>query len=127
MEINQLNSQSSNAAFVTPKKAEVGAQLAAPKTMNGSPESVANQQQVADTSKSEKQRLDTMIKGSQAFKNFYAVSSTKFTIFKDSTGQFVTRFTDLKDGSVTYLPEPDIIRFMERNSEQKAAIFEMEA
>jgi hypothetical protein len=43
--------------------------------------------------------------------DFFAVRDTRFTIFKDSvTGQYITRFTSLRDGSVTYVPEPDILR-----------------
>jgi hypothetical protein len=43
--------------------------------------------------------------------NIYAVRDNRFTIFKDSvSGQYITRFTSLRDGSVTYVPEPDILR-----------------
>lgn len=42
---------------------------------------------------------------------FFAVRDTRFTIFKDSvTGQYITRFTSLRDGSVTYVPEPEILK-----------------
>ena len=34
--------------------------------------------------------------------NFYAVSDVSFTIFKDLDGDYVTRYTSLKDGSVKY-------------------------
>ena len=45
-----------------------------------------------------------------SFKDTYAVSDTKFTIFKDATGQFITRYTSLRDGSVTYVPQPVLLR-----------------
>ena len=47
----------------------------------------------------------------QSFQDVFAVSDTTFTIFKDSSGQYITRFTSLRDGSVTYIPEPDILKF----------------
>ena len=45
-----------------------------------------------------------------SFKNTYAVSDTKFTIFKDATGQYITRYTSLRDGSITYIPQPVLLR-----------------
>jgi hypothetical protein len=45
------------------------------------------------------------------FTDTFAVSDKTFTIFKDSSGQYITRFTSLVDGSVTYLPEPEILKF----------------
>jgi hypothetical protein len=38
------------------------------------------------------------------------VSDQKFTIYKDAAGQYITRFTSLRDGSVTYIPEPELFR-----------------
>jgi len=48
-----------------------------------------------------------------AFKDTYAVSDQSFSIFKDSTGQYVTRLTSLRDGSVSYIPEPNLLRDIE--------------
>ncbi|MFO0388219.1 MAG: hypothetical protein ACK502_00665 [Alphaproteobacteria bacterium] len=42
--------------------------------------------------------------------NTYVVSDRTFTIFKDSSGQYITRFTSLRDGRVTYIPEPDLAK-----------------
>ncbi len=47
----------------------------------------------------------------EAFKETFAVRDNRFTIFKDTSGQIITRFTSLRDGSVTYVPEPEILRF----------------
>ena len=44
------------------------------------------------------------------FKDVFAVSDTAITIFKDASGEFITRFRNLRDGSITYIPEPDIIK-----------------
>ncbi len=46
----------------------------------------------------------------KAFSSSYVVSDRSFTIYKDMTGQYITRFTNLKDGTVTYVPEPEIMK-----------------
>ncbi len=46
----------------------------------------------------------------QAAADFFVISDTSFTIFKDATGQYVTRFTSLRDGKVTYFPEPVLFK-----------------
>jgi hypothetical protein len=38
----------------------------------------------------------------------YVVSDKSFTIFKDASGQYITRYTSLRDGRVTYIPEPKL-------------------
>jgi hypothetical protein len=46
-----------------------------------------------------------------SFKNTYAVSDKQFTIFKDATGKYITRYVSLRDGSVTYVPTtPTVVR-----------------
>ncbi len=45
-----------------------------------------------------------------SFKNTYAVSDKELTIFKDVTGQYITRYISLRDGSVTYVPAPVFMR-----------------
>lgn len=42
--------------------------------------------------------------------NVYVLGDRRFTIFKDITGQYITRFTSLKDGKVTYVPEPELLK-----------------
>ncbi len=49
----------------------------------------------------------------QSFRSEYAISDSSFTIYKDSTGRYITRVTSLKDGSVSYYPEPEMLRRME--------------
>ncbi|MDG1286028.1 MAG: hypothetical protein P8P30_00510 [Rickettsiales bacterium] len=116
MEISGVNAQPSNPVFSGAKKAEAVKEVA-PQTQNVQPDKVVSQeQQVQDVQRTERQRLDTVVRAASQFKNTYAVSDTTFSIFKDSSGQFVTRFTSLKDGSVTYIPEPDIERFIASNN-----------
>jgi len=45
-----------------------------------------------------------------AIANPYVVGDQAFTIFKDSTGQYITRYTSLRDGKVTYIPEPTLFK-----------------
>ncbi len=44
------------------------------------------------------------------FKDVYAVSDKSFAIFKDVSGQYVTRVKSLRDGAVTYIPEPKLLK-----------------
>jgi len=126
MEINRINSLSSPPAYSGANKAET-AQIVSPKAQNGSKSlSLGQDKQVKDLQKTEQQRLDTVMQGATEFKDVYAVSDSKFTIFKDSTGQFVTRFTSLKDGAVTYLPEPDVARFVESNKARTDSLVKIE-
>lgn len=59
-------------------------------------------------------RVEAMLQAMrQSFQNEFAVSDTSFTIYKDASGRFITRVTSLKDGSVSYYPEPEMLRRME--------------
>lgn len=58
----------------------------------------------------EQQRFKTVQRLSQQVSDIYVVSDRTFTIFKDTSGQYVTRFTSLRDGKVTYVPEPNLFK-----------------
>lgn len=58
----------------------------------------------------EQQRVARVQQMARDVANVYVVSDRTFTIFKDTSGQYITRFTSLRDGRVTYIPEPDLIR-----------------
>jgi len=45
-----------------------------------------------------------------SFKNTYAVSDQQISIFKDASGTYITRYVSERDGSVTYMPEPTLVR-----------------
>ncbi len=81
-----------------PKKEAAGAPLGKAKN--------AGQEQISfDAKQSEVVRAENMRKATQMmFKDIYAVRDNKFAIYKDATGQFVTRFTNLRDGTVSYIP-----------------------
>lgn len=67
-----------------------------------------------DLQKTDEQRMAAIRQAiSGQFKESYVVSDQSFTIFKDASGQFITRFTSLRDGSVTYVPEPQVVKHLE--------------
>jgi hypothetical protein len=63
-----------------------------------------------DAESSEMQRLQKVQRLSQQISDIFVVSDRTFTIFKDVSGQYITRFTSLRDGKVTYIPEPNLFR-----------------
>ena len=53
----------------------------------------------------ERARIERVQAALESIRNTYAVSDSRFTLFKDSTGDIVTKVTSLRDGSVSYFPE----------------------
>ena len=64
----------------------------------------------SSASDSESQYEATIRQAALSFKNVYAVSDQEFTIFKDATGKYITRYVSLRDGAVTYVPEPTLVK-----------------
>ncbi|MBN8531064.1 MAG: hypothetical protein J0L97_04290 [Alphaproteobacteria bacterium] len=61
---------------------------------------------------SDEERMRLLTNAAQQFAKFsYPVSDTRFTIFRDQSGQFVTRFTNLQTGKISYYPEQDMLAF----------------
>lgn len=58
----------------------------------------------------DRQRYEAVQRAAEDIANVYVVSKQAFTIFKDATGQYVTRFRNLQDGKITYIPEPQLLR-----------------
>lgn len=71
----------------------------------GTPDKVEFTPQLAD-----QKRFEAIKRMAQQVANVFIVNDRRFTIFKDASGQFITRFTSLRDGKVTYIPEPDLIK-----------------
>jgi hypothetical protein len=67
----------------------------------------------------EQRRFETVQRLAQDIANVFIVGDKRFTIFKDMSGQYVTRFTSLRDGQVTYIPEPELFRM--QSSAQNSA------
>lgn len=62
----------------------------------------------------EVRRLEMLTKAAKGLANYFVVSDVKFTIYKDSVGQYITKFTNLKDGSITVFPEPEVFEMYTR-------------
>ncbi|PZP85685.1 MAG: hypothetical protein DI582_05070 [Azospirillum brasilense] len=76
----------------------------------------------------EARRLEQVQRAAEnVFRDVYAVSDSKFSIFKDSTGQYITRITSLRDGKVIYIPEPQMLQHMERMQNARQALLEIQA
>lgn len=56
----------------------------------------------------EQNRQDAVQQAAQQVANVYVLGNQTFSLFKDATGQYITRFTNLQDGKVTYIPEPTL-------------------
>ena len=62
-------------------------------------------------------------RAAEALKNTFAVSDVRFTIFKDIAGDYVTRFTSLRDGSVKYYPQKTLFETVKiRNAHYESMI-----
>ena len=71
----------------------------------------------------EEKRYQQLVNAAQNFfKDVYAVSDTTFTIYKDHNGQYVTRYTSLRDGKVTYVPEPRMLQYANQSRESLVEI-----
>lgn len=119
--VNNPPTPSNNAP--APKRQEVVKQVQ-PLAANAENDVNLADQQVKDLSKAEKQRLDTVVKGARAYQGTIGASGMTFTIFKDSSGQFITRFTNKDTGAVTYVPEPNVLKFAESDT---ATLLEVKA
>lgn len=81
-----------------------------------------------DLDLTEQKRAEAVERAAQSFfSDFFAVSDTTFSIYKDTSGQYITRFTSLRDGRVTYIPEPDLLRHMERMRQANENLVKLEA
>ncbi len=68
----------------------------------------------------EQKRFEALQKMAQNTANVYVVSDRTFSLFKDATGQYITRFTSLRDGKITYIPEPEM--FKQSHTSAEAAV-----
>lgn len=93
-----------NTAFTSPAPVAVSPEVLSSSIGSGSGSATFDPQAAVG------QRLQTVQDAAQSMAASFVVSDHNFTIFKDSTGQYITRFTSLKDGSVTYIPEPNLLQ-----------------
>ena len=66
--------------------------------------------QQADIQGAEQKRVEIVQKAAQQIANVFVLGDKSFSLFKDATGQYITRFTSLRDGKVTYIPEPTLFK-----------------
>lgn len=67
-------------------------------------------QAVFDAHAAEQSRVEALQRAAQQIANVYVIGDQTFSLFKDATGQYITRFTSLRDGKVTYIPEPTLFK-----------------
>lgn len=72
------------------------------------PKSSQDNQVLISPQAAEQGRAAAVQKAAQQVANIYVLGDQTFSLFKDSTGQYITRFTNLQDGKVTYIPEPTL-------------------
>ena len=75
----------------------------------------------------DQKRYERVAKAAQVFKDVYAVSDLRFSIYKDTSGQYITRYTSLRDGRVTYIPEPALLQKLERSQASQESLVELSA
>ena len=85
-------------------------------------------QNQAQTDSATDKRLEALQKAAESyFKNVYAVSDQEFTIYKDASGQYITRYTSLRDGKVTYVPEQNLAAYMDSQQMDRQSLVEIQA
>jgi len=57
----------------------------------------------------EQRRYEAVQQAAHDIANLYVLGDKRFTIYKDASGQYITRYTSLRDGRVTYIPEPELL------------------
>lgn len=81
--------------------------------------------QTFDAKVAEQTRIEAIQRAAQQIANIYVVGDQTFSLFKDATGQYITRFTNLRDGKVTYIPEPTLFKLS--NSGSSASLLKIQA
>lgn len=77
----------------------------------------APRQEQADLQQAALQRrMQAVINAAKDIANVYVVSDKTFSIFKGMNGELITRFTNLRDGKVTYIPEPELLRMQQSSA-----------
>jgi hypothetical protein len=75
----------------------------------------------------EKALYEEVKRTAESVKSLFVVSDVRFTIFKDVAGDYVTRFTSLKDGSVKYFPQKSLYEMMQIRQANLHSFFDTEA
>ncbi len=70
----------------------------------------APQPEAVDARLFDQKRFEVVQKAAEQIANANVLGSTTFVVFRDISGQAITRFRDTHTGKVTYIPEPDMLR-----------------
>ena len=82
------------------------------------------------TATAEQRRFDRVNQAAAALAGFdpYPISDKIFTIYKDASSQYVTRYTSLRDGRVTYIPEQRLlVAFEQKQAQLREAVLTLNA
>lgn len=124
MGMPQFGASVPETAFPLPARASASAapQIKLPASQLAQPEG-----ERFDAKASEQARRQDIREAAQLMANdIYVVGDMKFSIYKDLSGQFVTRFTSLRDGAVTYIPEQDMMVYLESRGARRKALFQLD-
>jgi hypothetical protein len=75
----------------------------------------------------EQNRAAAVHKAAQQVANVFVIGDQTFSLFKDATGQYITRFTSLRDGKVTYIPEPTLFKLSGSSSGNDRPLLKIQA
>ncbi len=76
----------------------------------------------------EQARQEYVERAAESYRAMFPMSGVSFAIFKDSSsGEYITRFTNLADGTVTQIPEPELIDFYVRSQGGEAPLVRLES
>ena len=128
MEINLSNANVLPNANATANAASVrDAAVKERSDFNQSEVAVAKNEKV-DVQLTDEERYERLKRNARDYvRDMFAVSDMTFSIFKDASGQFITRTTSLRDGSVKYIPEPDMMQYMAGRQAEREALLEIRA
>lgn len=86
------------------------------------------QSQVAfDAKAAEQSRAEAVLRAAEQVANVFVIGDRTFSLFKDATGQYITRFTSLRDGKVTYVPEPTLFNKLGGSSGNTTPLLKIQA
>ena len=80
-----------------------------------------------NTHAADQSRVEAVQKAAQQVANAYVLGDQTFSLYKDATGQYITRFTNLQDGKVTYIPEPTLFELSGHKAETNKPVVNITA
>jgi len=113
-------------ALPSPPAQSAAPAIALPDPSAGLPKP-ANTQVDFNAQAAEQSRAAAVRHAAQQVANVYVIADQTFSLFKDSTGQYITRFTSLRDGRVTYIPEPALFKLSGSSSGNSSPVVKIQA